>query len=322
MLGIFTDETGQKNKGMKKDVKRLNVLYSEQTFRERMGCIRGGFQQNEGITFVTQDVWDFPEKERRRLDLLGKSNRSDSIGAMSWVPWANSWQTCPIEKKVLMGANRVDVGGPSGLSVVAPTNVAGKEVVFFHCMSEEWYNLLLEDYPIDASIDTSPGQGDNALAHIRARKPYLGICMTKKHCELLVERLVCLTFGKMMDETDTMMYDPQLAALVLKAKPASKKQPKKKAETGVEPPAKQKKQKQKAGEDPDKPGDPPPAKGKKNKKEDDPEPNTSGKKQKSKAELMSVLAKLRKGSNAEAKPDEADEVEESDEESEDSQDVE
>jgi hypothetical protein len=302
MLNIFVDESGQKNKLMKKEVKRLNVLYSEQTFRDRMGCVRGGFHQNEGIVLITQEPWEFPEKARQRLDLLGKSNRSDSIGAMSWQPWQGSWQLAPSDKKILLGSNRVDVGGPSGLTVPAPPNTAGKEIVFFHCMTDDWYNLLLEDYPIDATIDTSPGHGGNALAHIRARKPYLGICMTTKHCELLLDRLVSLTFGKMLDEADTVMYDPQLATLVQKANPkATKPKPPKapkKVDDDDKTAKKAKNAKAKADEtDPAKVAKK--TKPAKDKGKDDGPPT---KKPKTKADLMNLLASLKKGGGDGATP--------------------
>jgi len=215
---MFVDESGGKGKQMKKEVRKLHVLYSEETFRDRTACARGPYHQLESVTVVTRNNFDFPEVKRNKFTLLSSTNRGDAVGAMCWHPWNKSWAEKSAVKKQILGPNRVDVGGAGPENVPPmPTNTEGNEVVLWHCMSEDYYVMLLEDWPIAGTIDLSPGQGLNALAHLRSRIPYLGVCFTPKHVDLLYERLYNRAFAAMLTEADS-LYDPALANLVHSAK--------------------------------------------------------------------------------------------------------
>ena len=226
VAGIFTDTTQQKPRPMIKECKRYNVIYSEECFRERLSLSRGTFQQLETVTMWSSRLTEFPEKDRTLFTLLGKTNRSDSIGPMTWQPWSKSWHVTATMKNDILGQNVHEVGGPppygvDANEVPAPLDAEGKVPLMYFCMSPSYYTMQLDDLPLKGTIDSSPGLGYNAVAHIKASRPYVAICFTKKHADELMEQVVDTIFMAMLDEHNPHLYDAQLAKIF---KEASKKE--------------------------------------------------------------------------------------------------
>ena len=96
------------------------------------------------------------------------------------------------------------------------------EPVFMHALHHNFHEELLHSFAITAQVDATPGAGDAALACVKARVPYVGICLTQTHEEKLMQRLLWLAFNEMQKE-DSPMTDPALRKLLggLAAAPAA-----------------------------------------------------------------------------------------------------
>ena len=224
MLGCFVNDTESKPRPMKKEVRKLNVFYSEESFRERLGCVRGTIKQLETVLLVTNKPMDLAEKPREFFNLISKSNRGDSIGAVVWEKWSEAWRLESNQKKAVLSGHRVDPGGagPEGAGP-APKWGDNKEVVFYHTMPEEYYAMHLSDLPIIASVDLTPAAGNNALCHVRSKIQYVGVVHTQAHADGLYQHLAGKVLKAMRDEADTALYDAQFADMVSDSKKPKKK---------------------------------------------------------------------------------------------------
>ena len=92
MLGVFADESDGKAKPMLKAVKRRRLLYSEESYRERLGAIRGDIALMEHMMIVTAKPLELAEKTRDLYNLLSKTTKGDSIGPILWKPWSAAWK--------------------------------------------------------------------------------------------------------------------------------------------------------------------------------------------------------------------------------------
>jgi hypothetical protein len=88
MLNVFVDESAAKVQNMNKHNRRLHLMYSEDSFRERMGCVRGTIEQKETASCVTFEPMDLHERTREHYTLLAKTNRGTAIGPLTWTSWA------------------------------------------------------------------------------------------------------------------------------------------------------------------------------------------------------------------------------------------
>ena len=228
MTAFSTDGEGSaKAKPMAKHVKRLHLVYMEDSFRERLGCARGGFNLMEDIAVITGRPTEYPETNRDMFNAFSNTTKGNVVGGMAWHPWAKSWQAPVATKRLIFGAaNRIDVGGPTleGTKRDPPTPT-GVEPVFYHSLQPEYSTFLLSEFPVSAGIDLSPGEGHLAVAFIKAKKPYTGVCFTEKHKDMLADRIASLIFACKLNEGDP-IYDPNLADLLGKKKKADpKKEP-------------------------------------------------------------------------------------------------
>ena len=159
ILSAFQDVSEPKAKLMLKSVRKLFINYSEESFRERLGSVKGNLHLVEVISIVTGQQLELPEVEREYYNLVGKSSRGDVIATLHWQDWKKAWCLPTSEKRTIYGAmNRIEVGGP------APTGLANfergphdAEPVFFHQMPSNFYKLLLDEHPLATVVDCTPG---------------------------------------------------------------------------------------------------------------------------------------------------------------------
>ena len=114
--------------------------------------------------------------------------------------------------------------------------VGDRDIVFYHSYPLELYIQLLDEMPLAAIIDNTPGEGVLALAAVVTKTPYLGVGFTSAHCEAVFERVVGLVFKAMADEGSP-LYAADLAALLTKKRKSgmTPKRPKKRGKTGKTP---------------------------------------------------------------------------------------
>eukprot|EP00959_Pyramimonas_sp_CCMP1952_P147555 3087845-Pyramimonas_sp.AAC.1 len=170
----------------------LNILYAEESLRERLETVRRKFSQLENVAIFAQLPLDVPERPRRLYNAVSQSNRGDTIGPVSFVPWSATMSETAAEKKKILAGHRHEVGGPAEYDELLPLpkDAQGREPVFFHCMPETYYTMILQDFPIKATFDLTAGVGNAAVAHVKARIPYVGVVFNEVHLELVVNQVV------------------------------------------------------------------------------------------------------------------------------------
>ena len=117
-----------------------------------------------------------------------------------------------------------------------------RELAFFHALPSTFWEEVLYDYQIGAVIDVAAGDGSLALAALRARIPYTGVCLTEEHKSKLLSRLKDLLCAGAVRAGDK-WYDPTLAKALVQATKSQEGEPSAKA--------KAKPKKRKSGEDGD-----------------------------------------------------------------------
>ena len=171
MLSAFQDCSEAKPKNMARFVRKLYCNYSEQSFRDRLGSIKGHLHLLEVINIVTAAVLDLPEKDRLVLNAVSKPSRGDVVGTLSWHPWTKSW-TLPVgeKRKVYGSVNRIEVGGGAPDGTGPYTRGPGEtEPVFFHQTPPSLYHLICEEHPLCGAYDLTPGAGLLAVECVARR---------------------------------------------------------------------------------------------------------------------------------------------------------
>ena len=90
MLKIFVDETDKRSRVMQKSVRKLSLHFIEDSFRERLGLIRGSVKQTEEVYCVTKKPLEMTEVKRPFFNVLSSTNRGESIAALKFHLWAES----------------------------------------------------------------------------------------------------------------------------------------------------------------------------------------------------------------------------------------
>ena len=87
------------------------------------------------------------------------------------------------------------------------------EPVFLHAMDIKVYEELLHSFVAQAMVDGAPGPGQRALACVRRRVPYLGLCLSSDHAALRMKRIVYLVLQGMKQE-DSILFEPALIKII------------------------------------------------------------------------------------------------------------
>ncbi len=112
MLAAFQDYTEAMPKNMPRVIRKLYCNFSEESFSERLGSVKGHLHLREMINIVTASHTKFPETQREVLNSVSKSSRRDVVGVLQWQPWSKSWSLPVGDKRKLYGTvNRI--GGRS-----------------------------------------------------------------------------------------------------------------------------------------------------------------------------------------------------------------
>ena len=99
-------------------------------------------------------------------------------------------------------------------------------MVFFHEWPEQFYAELIHSFCLNGVLDLTAGSGYAAMATIKAKKTYVGLCLSDAHKDLLEQWLQWLIFNEMQDSNSS-LHD---ASLSLLTRSADEKQKKRKLE--------------------------------------------------------------------------------------------
>jgi hypothetical protein len=89
---------------------------------------------------------------------------------------------------------------------------------FYHTMPASFYDELLHSYCGKAVVHLTAGDGGLALSCVHRKVPYIGVCLTDRHVEQLMEHLTERVFAAMQKE-DHPLYQ---ATMVVQLAPAPK----------------------------------------------------------------------------------------------------
>ena len=217
---------------LKRVAKVLNIIYSEEALlKRRLSCGAGsqsrGFmtlQQLERCLLVSSD--DCRNFGKRPNKHYSGSTTGDCLSPVGLPEQSQLWKLSVKEKKQLLEreARTTSVAGededddlpPEAAKPRAPED---QEPISYWSTEEKLYSELLFRVVCRGVIDLTALDGHLAIAAMKSSVPYLGVCQTRAHAEMLVKRLSSVVFGLFLEE-GSCFFKPRLAE-VLGAAPAA-----------------------------------------------------------------------------------------------------
>ena len=147
-----------------------------------------------------------------RLLIPGASTRGNVIGPFGKPDWGDktlTWTLSLRQKRLLFSEDNLPLPGGS-CPVEHPKDSKVKQddlvPVFFHEGVEGMAVEMVHALCAKSVIDMSPGSGHWAMACLKARVPYTGICFTESHQSMLQRHLISRTLDAMAD-SNNVLYD-------------------------------------------------------------------------------------------------------------------
>ena len=156
--------------------------------------------------------------KRSRKNFPGQSTRSKWLGPVDYPDWDDTTATWHLNfktKKALYGAhNRPRPGQECPVEHDPATRITSltKVPVFYQEFPASIPEEFVHTFKGCTVIDLTPGQGHWAMASLRSRIPYVGVCFTEDMVQLLYGHLINRTLQAMLDEKDD-LYDVVLKNL-------------------------------------------------------------------------------------------------------------
>lgn len=200
--------------------KQLFVAWSEEEMQSRLVKFKAAkqLQQLETIHLVTS-----PNGVVQRRNQINFSGSTTAGNVLSNAPLCNlntGWILPFSVQKDLYGSMRMAVGGASDAGTVPERKDDIPEPVAWHQTSTAvWQELMRSETQAGCVVDWTPMDVLPWECLIQG-VPYIGICYSAKHVELLYERLSTLMLHQMKEEGK--WYRPEFAR-VMKVVPTAKK---------------------------------------------------------------------------------------------------
>ena len=197
---------------MSKTHKQLYVAYNEKDLAERLAKFKSTaqLQQMETIHVVSASK-RASEKRHPRANpkFQGMSSAGNLLSPVSLLPYSSSWTLTLKQKKELYGPLRVPVGGATDGEIFDRAD-GDMEPASWHLSAPELYQELFQSETMaDAVLDFTPFDVATWQA-FKSQLPYIGVCFTEAHRDLLFERLSALAVHEMR-QPGSFLYDPILA---------------------------------------------------------------------------------------------------------------
>jgi hypothetical protein len=192
------------------------IVYNEQSMLQRRSTVHGSVTCNEQLCVYSKTALEpgLNLPVTKRDEPLVGSSLGQNIQGCGMVEHSKTWSMSFAKKKICYGKRRKDVGGKTeGLDTTKVRHPSTEEPFSFWVMSDQIVNALLDEYQVAGSIDFSADCGMRAMQHIISRRPYLGVCWSKQHAEMLQAHLTDRVFELMLDN-DSSLFEPTLKKLV------------------------------------------------------------------------------------------------------------
>ena len=174
-----------------------------------------------GFSFIHAEKWYHGSAEvlaprpGHRIHHKPKNTKCDSMNDVAWVDWSNCWALSFGTKKKLFGSHRIDNGGfchqLNQDQVAKRRNNADHEPVFDHSPDQPAFEDLINDVDGKVVIDFSLGDGSFCHAAVKAKIPFLGVCLSATHLDLLHARLEAQLMQPQLEGKMIGYYDANLA---------------------------------------------------------------------------------------------------------------
>lgn len=204
--------------------RKLLIIYDYDTLKARRFRVSksvGQLKQEEGMGVWTLGTMGVPLKQHK---LYAGYNTGSVISTVRLQPLNKLWGVNFEDKKGMHGKMRLPVGGamddgddedsgdeeaneaeteipptvdtdpsalPSPTGRKAKTRAAQNVEPFtYNSLPAEFFDDTLDALCVKDSYDFTPGDGECAMAHLRSRRGYIGICFTDLHRQRLHDRLI------------------------------------------------------------------------------------------------------------------------------------
>ncbi|CAK9116306.1 unnamed protein product [Durusdinium trenchii] len=201
--------------GKKYEIMKHVVTYTYDSVEKKMErASKSPLQLCETVSFVTTEPLEF--KVQARLVSSGNT-RGNVIGPLtqpSWVDGSETWLLPLHVKRSVFGKDNMPLpGGACPVPRDKADALKHDELVpaFYHESPQVLAAELHHFVQGRMVFDLTPGSSHWGLQCIRLRIPYIGICMTETHRDLLMKKLVSRTLSGMADSSDEHLYDASFA---------------------------------------------------------------------------------------------------------------
>ena len=191
-------------------VKRMVIVKSEDSLRQRKTQVRQALSlnQTEHLHAVTRGKLYLPERKGLHF---GGTNRATALTEVS-LPSFGDEAKCTIQEKKDIYTDRYRIN-TSGLrsGMARRLNNTVEPFTWWNKHLDFWCELLHRLW-VTSVIDYTPGSGVLAEACLKMKVYYAGICMSKKHCMFLEQRMELTALKLKCDGTIKLWHNVKCAA--------------------------------------------------------------------------------------------------------------
>ena len=170
---------------------------------ERLKCVVNCI---EGVHVFSKNTLEIPRGLKRKH--FAGTTGSNIIGPVNVAPWEESWRISPDAKKALYGpGGKILTGGAVVDGQKHPEFNDKRDPASYHLSPLQLHEEYLHSFAARAVCHATVVDACFPMACIHAKVPYVGICFTEAHKQLLEAELVSLVWNECLKETSA-IYEP------------------------------------------------------------------------------------------------------------------
>ncbi|CAK0890745.1 unnamed protein product [Prorocentrum cordatum] len=205
---------------MKLDVTKRYAMFSQESLEKRLNRMHGNhtLEQMETVLLLSSEMPIFKIGPRKLSPKA--TTRGYVIGPLDVADWSDkdaTWTVPWSDKKAMYSTENLPLpGGNCGVEHKKDKATKASDLVpaFWHEGPPALATEVAHLPQATSIIDLTPGSGHWAMYAVRKQIPYLGVCFTDAHVELLYSKLRSRILSAAMDANDLDLYDVNLSPLV------------------------------------------------------------------------------------------------------------
>eukprot|EP00438_Fugacium_kawagutii_P017120 Skav204436 [mRNA] locus=scaffold1093:205958:209098:+ [translate_table: standard] len=205
----------------KYEVNKHILVYTYESVEKRMErASKAALSLHEGVHFISHAELKIKVQPRLHTQGNTRGNVLGPYNKASWTDSSETWLLPSAVKREVFGKDNLPLPGGS-CPIEHEKDAAAKNSelvpVFFHDSPPVVAQEILHYLQAKMVVDLTPACGNHAFECLRKRVPYLGICLSERHRDLLMKKLVSRTMAAMSDSADDCLYDATFAQALKKA---------------------------------------------------------------------------------------------------------